>query len=37
MAFWLARRIQIVVLMVPAWPESVFGFRERVVWLGGMG
>jgi hypothetical protein len=25
MAFQLARRIQIMVLMVPAWPESGFG------------
>jgi hypothetical protein len=27
MAFQLARRIHIMVLMVPAWPES--GFRRR--------
>jgi hypothetical protein len=32
MAFQLARRIHIMVLMVPAWPES--GFRERAARLG---
>jgi hypothetical protein len=36
MAFWLARRIQILVLMVPAWPESGFG-NESSGWAGWAG
>ena len=35
MAFQLARRTRIMVLMVPTWPES--GFREGVARLRGRG